>query len=49
MKAVSASIIVLAGAVIFTRRDTELFGLTVGIIGFLAWVVAMIPGPNVEK
>jgi hypothetical protein len=49
MKAISASILVLAGAVIFTKHDTELFGVIMGIMGFVAWVYALIPGPSVDK
>ena len=49
MKAISASIIVLAGAVIFNNHNTELFGLVVGLIGFLAWAIAMIGSTDIQK
>lgn len=36
MKAVSAAIIVLAGAVVF--QTNELFGNMIGLFGFFAWI-----------
>jgi hypothetical protein len=43
MKAISASIIVFTGAMIFNKNGSELFGVIVGFIGFVAWVYETIP------